>query len=48
MLPRRTHVWQCKVNEESSYYEHSNVSNEVNAYLIVMIRFPFFGKAEFM
>ena len=38
MLPKRTHLWECKVNEETSLYEHSNKSIEVNAYLILMMR----------
>ena len=37
-LPTRTHLWECKVNEETSLYEHSNESIEVNAYLILMMR----------
>ena len=35
MLQKRTHLWECKVNEETSLYEHSNKSIEVNAYLIL-------------
>ena len=38
MLPRCTNLWECKVNEETSLYEHSNQNIEVNAYLILMIR----------
>ena len=38
MLPKHTHLWDCKVNEETSLYEHSNESNEFNAYLILMMR----------
>ena len=30
MLPKRTHLWECKVNEETSLYEHSNESIEFN------------------
>ena len=30
MLPKRTHLWECKVNEETSLYEHSNESIEIN------------------
>ena len=30
MLPKRTHLWQCKVNEETSLYENSNESIEIN------------------
>ena len=30
MLPKRTHLWECKVNEKTSLYEHSNESIEVN------------------
>ena len=30
MLPRRTHLWECKVNEETSLYEHSNESIEID------------------
>ena len=30
MLPTRTHLWECKVNEETSFYEHSNESIEIN------------------
>ena len=30
MLPKRTHIWECKVNEETSLYEHSNESIEIN------------------
>ena len=26
MLPKRTHLWECKLNEETSLYEHSNGS----------------------
>ena len=30
MLPKRTHLWECKVNEEISLYEHSNENIEIN------------------
>ena len=30
MLPKYTHLWECKVNEETSLYEHSNESIEIN------------------
>ena len=30
MLPKCTHLWECKVNEETSFYEHSNESIEIN------------------
>ena len=30
MLPKRTHLWECKVNEETSLYEHFNESIEIN------------------
>ena len=38
MLPKCTHLWECKVNEETSLYEHFNESIEVKAYLILMMR----------
>ena len=38
MLPKRIHLWVCKSNLETSFYEHSNESIEVNAYLILMMR----------
>ena len=38
MLPKLTHLYECKVNKETSIYEHSNESTEVNAYLVVMLR----------
>ena len=38
MLPKYTHLWESKVNEETSLYEHANESIEVNAYLILMMR----------
>ena len=38
MLPRRTHLWEFKGNEETSLYEHSNETIEVNAYSILMMR----------
>ena len=30
MLPKHTHLWEWKVNEETSLYEHSNESIEIN------------------
>ena len=30
MLPKRTHLWECKVDEETSLYEHSNESIETS------------------
>ena len=30
MLPKNTYLWECKVNEETSLYEHSNKSIEIN------------------
>ena len=30
MLPKRTHLWECKINEETSLCEHSNESIEIN------------------
>ena len=30
MLPKRTHLWECKVNEEISLFEHSNECIEIN------------------
>ena len=30
MLPKRTHLRECKVNEETSFYEHCNESIEIN------------------
>ena len=38
MLPKRTHLWECKVNEETIFYEHSNESIEFNEYIILMMR----------
>ena len=38
MLSKRTHLGECKANEETSLYEHSNESIEVNAYLSLMMR----------
>ena len=38
MLSKRTHLGECKANEETSLYEHLNESIKVNAYLILMIR----------
>ena len=30
MLPTFTHLWECKVNEETSLNEYSNESIEIN------------------
>ena len=30
MLQKCTHLWECKVNEETSLYEHSNESIKIN------------------
>ena len=30
MLPKHNHLWEFKVNEETSLYEHSNESIEIN------------------
>ena len=30
MLPKRTYVWECKVNEETSLYKHSKESVDIN------------------
>ena len=30
MLPKRTHLWECKVNEDTSLYQHSNESIDIN------------------
>ena len=30
MLPKRTHQWEYKVNEETSLCEHSNENIEIN------------------
>ena len=30
MLPKGTHLWECKVNEKTSLYDHSNESIEIN------------------
>ena len=30
MLLKRTYLWECKVTEETSPYEHSNESIEIN------------------
>ena len=29
-ISKRTHLWECKVNEETSLYEHYNESIESN------------------
>ena len=38
MLPKCTHLCDCKVNEKTSLYEHSNESIENNVYWILMMR----------
>ena len=38
MLPKRTNLWECKVNEETSLYEHSNEGIEISIYLILIMR----------
>ena len=38
LLPKCTHLWECKVNEETRLYEHYNRSMEVNAYLLQIMR----------
>ena len=30
MLPKCTHLWECKVDEVTSLYEHSDESIEIN------------------
>ena len=30
MLPKHTHPWECKVKQETSLFEHSNESIEIN------------------
>ena len=30
MLQKSTHLWECKINEEISLYEHFNESIEIN------------------
>ena len=30
MLPKRTYLWECKVNEKISHYEHSTESIDIN------------------
>ena len=30
MLLKHTHLWECKVNEVTSVYEHSNESIQIN------------------
>ena len=29
MLPKRTHLWESKVNKDTNLYEHSNESIEI-------------------
>ena len=38
MLKKRTHLWECNANEETSPFEHSKESIEVNAYWILSMR----------
>ena len=38
MLPKRTHLWENKAKEETSQYEHSNKSIDINVYVILMMR----------
>ena len=37
MLPKHTHQWECKVNEETNFYEQSNESIKVNIYLVLIM-----------
>ena len=37
MLPQRTHLWECKANEDTSLYVYSNESIENDVYLILMM-----------
>ena len=37
MLLKRTHLWECKVNEETSLYEHSNERIEINTLIKVWV-----------
>ena len=37
-LTKHTHLWECKVNEETKLKEHSNESIEDNVYLILIMR----------
>ena len=30
MFPKCTHLWECKVDKETSLYENANESNEIN------------------
>ena len=41
MLPKCTHLRECKAKEETGLYEHSNESIEINVYLILMMRWEF-------
>ena len=34
MFPKRTHLWECKVNKETSLYEHSDESIEMRNHLL--------------
>ena len=38
MLPKLTHLWECKDNEEINLYVHSNESIETDVYLILIMR----------
>ena len=38
MVPKRTHLWECKVKKGTCINKDSNESIEVNAYLILMMR----------
>ena len=38
MLPKHTHLCEWNVNEETSLYEHSNESIDINVYLILIMR----------
>ena len=38
MLPKRTHLWECRDNGETSLYVHSNESIDTEVQLILMMR----------
>ena len=38
MLPKCTHLWECKANGKTSLFDHSNGSVEVNEYLMLIMR----------
>ena len=38
MLPKRTQLWECKDNKETSLYVHSNENIYTDVYLILMMR----------